>query len=335
MAEQLRVTPGLDSAYVAGSLTAGLGNATSDVDLFLLSESDSVADEPVQFEQNGERVDVEWMTLADVHRNLDRLDSFTLTPQSLGELWPFFPTLDWYARVLSSQEVIGSRSLLGIRERARAMEPAVTDLIMARWALGYSSSIEDFAGAEQERDYDTASYSGSALCVAAGKAYAASVGDLYLGHKWIYKQLRRSAPALDFDMFAHYARGWWVPEGSHGARRLLWYGQTLLGAAALNRQLAEPLTDLPTDFRDSGPRRVDDRVPVNLDSKILLHHETRGQVRISPKVALVWLWCTGRAEAELVDEVRAAAGKSGIDIAPAEVARVVERLIERGLVVAE
>ncbi|MEO3781473.1 hypothetical protein ABGB16_32765 [Micromonospora sp. B11E3] len=331
-ADLARQTP-VDSAYVAGSLTAGLGNAKSDVDLFILSASDSVPDGPVQFARDGGRIDVEWLTLAQARRVLDALAGMDLTRQRLVELWPHFDDVDWYARFLSSVDVINSPALEKLRAKTKDVRQHIDDLIVVRWALGYNSSLEDFHGAVIEHDYDTASYSGSAMTVASAKAYVASLGDIYIGHKWVYKQLRRSAPLLDLSAFSYYSRGHWVAEGDEGANRMLSYGQTLLGAAALNRLADTPLPELPTVFDGSGPRRATEFVPMSIGDSVLLHHESGRQVKLTARVALVWLWCTGPDLDTVVENVLScAAALPGVSLTASQVRTAVERLVQSGLV---
>jgi hypothetical protein len=138
---------------------------------------------------------------------------------------------------------------------------------------------------------------------------------------------------LSLTEFNRYARGGWVEDGSAGAHRLLAYGQTLLGAAALKRRLGRPLPFLPRVGVGSGLWRHPEYVPLPVGTGILLHHEVRKQIKLAPRVALIWLWCAGSGADEVTDGVLAAAASTGVDLTPDRVRSTVAKLVERELVV--
>ena len=69
-AEMLGSLEPIDSIFAGGSLTAGLGNITSDVDLFLLVKDKTQFEETWQSIDRGNRIDVEVYTLDELGQAL-------------------------------------------------------------------------------------------------------------------------------------------------------------------------------------------------------------------------------------------------------------------------
>src|SRR6266536_381976 len=272
--------PAVLATYVSGSLTAGLGNTTSDADVFAVvgDEADLPASPPQYLAESG-RIDVEYVRTGDLRARFHyRLDA--APGPELAEL---------------------AARLSGLQSRLR-------QALISHWSRVVSDALEDLRGALLDDDPDTAVVVGQKLLLGAAKALAAGCGDYYVGAKWAFRQVRRSAPGFPLDRLRLAQRGGWAdtaaPAASagDGAIRL---AQAMLAAAEL-LGWDEPLADRwpwpePANGREGreaaadGPvlRRQTDCLPFRLDRGVLLNRELVRQHVVQTGIAAVWALCDG------------------------------------------
>jgi predicted nucleotidyltransferase len=295
----------IDSVYIAGSLTAGLGNPTSDADLFvLLNPGVPVGDEAGQYSVDGHRVDVERFCLVDVEAMVEKIAAFELRRDGLTALHKLPDDLDFVFRLNSSETVVESEALLRLRRRITDSLPAVRRTAINYFAIALNGHLEDFLGAAAEGDLDTAAFAGQQLVAYAGKAVAAASGDLYFSNKWVYKQLART-PVEGFStgLFRHYQRGAWTEGGTDAAESLVLFTQTCVTVSQLLAEAGVPLSGWPSwqhGNRGTGLWRNTTFNVLRIPEGVLLHWELNRQLVLKEQPAYVWALCDGRSVDEIV-----------------------------------
>jgi hypothetical protein len=293
----------VDSVYVAGSLTAGLGSSTSDIDLFTIT-SGSPGTPIRQVPADGDRLDVEAYPLSWYESVLSRLGGWSISRTDLRSKALAPAELDVLLRLRQSEIVKDSPRFEALRLLLGQHEDKLRQMTLAMWALEVNGHLSDFRGSVQDEDYDSAVIIGQSLLVCAGKAVAAAAGDLYYGRKWVQCQLRRSVgPAFPRERFSSLQRGEWMqgdPIG--GAAELLSFAQTLAVASQVLGWGDAGVTAWPFWRQGQGHyRRQADFNPIHLTEGVLLNDEMRRQFVVPPQVALIWGLCNGRDEEEIAD----------------------------------
>lgn len=296
----------VDSAWLSGSLLAGLGTDTSDVDVFvMLAEGVPVEEEMRQIFGGGERVDVEFYEAAAVEAAVDAVLDFELTHHSMAPVWLPEKDLDLVIRMSCAETLRDSPRWAELRRRLDDGAAVVRQRMLARWAVEANNFLEDFEGARLDGDLEATALVGQSLMLVAGKAVAAAAGDVYLGRKWVYHQLRRSAgSAFPLDEFARYQLGRWGEEGlDEGCAKFTGLLQTcLIAAQTLGWHAPTDLDRWPHWTRESnGPVRRPAYNAIRLSEGVELNWELHRQVVVKPDVALVWGLCNGQSEDAVIE----------------------------------
>lgn len=300
---------GVDSVYIGGSLTAGLGNATSDADLFVLvGDSSAVDARPTQYGVDGHRVDVERRPVVEAETMVARLADVELRRDDLTVLHDLPGILDFVCRLRACEVVVDSERLRELRRQIEVSLPSIRRTAVNCAAAAVNGHLEDFVGAAAEGDLDTAALVGQSLVAHAGKAVTWAAGDLYASPKWVYKQLARSGmTGFPLDLFAHYQRGAWIASGRSAAEELILFVQSCVAVAQLLDDAGAPLDSWPGwQQRASAEgwwRSTGFTVMRTVDG-VLLHWELGRQVVLKEQPSFVWALCDGRSTDEIVDAVR-------------------------------
>ncbi|MFI2642832.1 PqqD family protein [Streptomyces sp. NPDC018610] len=330
----------IDSMYIAGSLTAGLGNPTSDADLFVLYNDESaMGDDVTQYNVNGHRVDVERYTLAFVEEAVDLITSFELRRDNLTELHKLPDKLDFVCRLYTSEIVAPSPSLDGFKQRLDASIANIRQVAVNYSAIAVNGHLEDFLGAAVDGDFETAALVGQELTAYAGKAVTAASGDLYYSKKWVYKQLDRT-PVANFpkDTFVDFQRGTWTGRGHQAAEELVFFVQTCVAASQLLSRQGVSLDAWPWAAPAApgaeGLWRNPSYNVLGQSDGILLHWELRRQLMLRDPAAFVWALCDGRSPQGVVDAVQRLAEHVPAlkTMTPERIERLLESLRSRDLV---
>ncbi|MFF9018216.1 nucleotidyltransferase domain-containing protein [Streptomyces sp. NPDC014870] len=301
----------VDSVYLAGSLTAGLGNPTSDADLFVLLSpgAQAGADDVTQYSVDGHRVDVERYALADVEAQVERIVTFELRRDGLTELHKLADPLDFVLRLLTSETVVASPALSRLQERVAASLANVRRTAINYAAIGVNGHLEDFLGAAAEGDLDTAAFAGQELVAHAGKAVTGASGDLYFSNKWVYKQLARTpVDGFPVEAFTSYQRGLWTAGGVEEAEALVRFVQTCVCVSQLLGGAGVPLGAWPSwtpeTSRTEGLWRHPAYNVLTSGDGVLLHWELHRQLLLKEPAAYVWALCDGRTQDDVIAGVR-------------------------------
>ncbi|MEU8001129.1 nucleotidyltransferase domain-containing protein [Catellatospora sp. NPDC049111] len=294
-----------DSVYLGGSLTAGLGSPTSDVDVFVLT-TDTEAQSGVarQFKVDTERIDLETYTVAWVDSLLDKVGQWESNRQRLRHNALNATELDFLLRLRQIQVIKNSANLDRILARLAEHDDRLRQMALSTWALSCNGWLSDFKGALLDNDGESAGLIGQSVLVCVGKAAAAAAGDLYYGLKWVHQQLHRSiGDAFPHEVFRHWQRGGWATEpATADGLDFLVFQQTVGAAAQLLGWNGPAVKEWP--FWETGTgqyRRNPQYNTIHLTEGVLLNYELQRQLVVKPDVALVWALSNGRDEDEIVD----------------------------------
>lgn len=324
-----------DAVYVAGSLTAGLGNPTSDADVFVLVD-DTANHSTQQQVHNGERVDIEYYTVAELAQAVERVTQTAVDHSTLSALWSLADEFDLVFRLLTSQIVHTSPRLQGIVGELHDREAAARSNAVNYWVLAANSDREDFIGAVLDEDWPTAAYAGQVMMTSAGKALTSAAGDLYHGRKWVYKQLGRSLPpAFPTADFAYFQRGNWAEDGAAGAAAALLFAQTCSLVAQLHPHGSlEGWRRWTVSASSRGYWRDPGYAVFGMGDRVLLHYELQRQLTLGPRTAAVWGLCMGLTAEQIIEEIQSSAWLSGLlgRVTAEDVERLLGDLADKGLI---
>lgn len=231
-AEKFSPDPTVDSVFIGGSLTAGLGSLTSDVDLFVLVEENASLRKTWQAIVENNRIDVEVYTIREFETALDDVLSVDFSREAISKVWALKSKMDLIARFERSVVVKRSKMLKEAEQRLAAEKDKFYALLTNYWSLVFEAVKEDFIGSVLAGDYQTAVYLGQNLLSVAGKSFVSAFGDSYFGEKWVYQQLKRSCLSREtFQKFFSLQMGEWNRDGRRGAVEVLYMAQNLILAA--------------------------------------------------------------------------------------------------------
>ncbi len=194
-----------DLLFASGSLTTGLGNCHSDLDLFLITRRDLSAkadfDQAITFRLGGLQVDLEFVAPSYIVDLVDRLracHASVVAGEERKSLNIPPRTLDFLHRVQTGRAMAGHARFNALRDSFEAGH--LRAMIVGRSAVIASSEQEDFVGYLQENDFDSARFAGSRMLDAAIDACLAALGNTMVKEKWRMRLVERLAtPSWDAD----------------------------------------------------------------------------------------------------------------------------------------
>lgn len=286
----------IDSVYLSGSLAASLGNKASDVDVFVVVRDHcDGAINGVQEIKKGTRFDIKFQTVAAIEDAVRKLTTWHTSLEDVRCLYTSPERMQAWIKLYYGYDIITSARLAKFRELLKLKEREVRQLVISWWAFRASCHYEDFKGACDERDADLAGIAGRYITLFTGKALAASAGDLYIGEKWVYRQLSRSLPDLPLRAFRHFMNAEWTANLDEGRRRLLWYAQINLMAAQTLGWLEPNIMHWPDWHLGDGPAKCRvGLIPVRLKDGIILYDEGKEVCLLNPECGLLWALAHGR-----------------------------------------
>lgn len=301
-ARDMAEDPTIDSVYLAGSLTAGLGSPTSDVDVFVLAEA-AQSGLARQLRVGNERLDIETYSIAWVDEALAKLSRWESSRQKLRFNALSEEELDFLIRMRDIEVVKSSPHLRRLRKALADATDRLRQMTLSTWALRANGHLSDFKGAVQDGDLESAGLICQSLLASAAKSVTTAAGDLYFGAKWVHRQLRRSlADSFPHDLFQTWQSGAWAREsGADAIRDVMFFQQTLVAAGQLLGWHGTSVSEWP--FWETGKgtyRRNPSYNTIHLTEGVLLNNELQRQLVVKADVALVWALSNGREEDEIV-----------------------------------
>lgn len=305
-AEKYLSSSDVDSVFIGGSLTAGLGNVTSDIDLFVIVNDKSRCRDTCQTISAGNRVDTEVYTVEEIQAAIAGVCAFEFRVSSSPQVWKMEDSLDLVSRFQHGVFVKESETIQRLRAFLRENASQFNNLLTNYWALDVEANKEDFLGASLDGDYDTAALAGQGLVSAVGKAIVSSLGDTYFGKKWVCRQLARTAPeGLSLPDFLEYQSGSWKNSASSGALAVLYFVQDCLLAAQLNATSGSHSISRLCEKKNvaAGYHRHPGYTVFSEGGKVLLHWELNKQFYVSTRMAWLWGICQGLTLSEIRAEI--------------------------------
>lgn len=328
LAHEYSERPGMVGAYLSGSLVAGLGSATSDVDLFLVYGSDPSSSTAVQRQVDGVRVDVEVRTVDQLERLIEQLGRYRASLDGIDQLVTSLPTLDEAVRFLIGHDVAGAEALG--RLRARLDPDELRKIIIGRHSNICVNLLTDVLGLLSDGEMRSALHVSRTLLLWALQAYLAGCGELYVADKWTWRKFARVGVARESieAMWRLYDGG--SSEGDLVLERIR-LSQALLVAAMVDGWDQPSATSWSRWLsRGSGPRRALNRLPMRLaDATYLTSSVTEHKVRVGLDGLRIWGLADGRPRDLIVEEM--------LDFLPGsadrgQVERYLDRLLELGVI---
>ncbi|MEU4776023.1 nucleotidyltransferase domain-containing protein [Micromonospora sp. NPDC023644] len=335
-AERLAENPDIESVYLCGSLTAGLGNSTSDVDIYVVVHDGERPARPEQSDYDGQRVDIEVRTVRDLRRLAEGLRDAHATTEDNSAVWRLEEHFDDAVRLLSAEFVKAGPETVHTRDLLVQHVDRIRQVLISFRQIRCVNVIEDINGFLDDGLLDGALVTSGAMLNEALEIFLFGCGDLYLGHKWIWHRLERSAgPTFPTEQVRRLAfRAPERPADIVGfVRDRIAFSQVCLTAALVDGW------DRPEaggwrhwTVGADGPRRASDWLPYRFDDGLYLDTFRRRRFRMQPQWLRLWAECGGgRSLAEVVKEHLVDADG---DLTEAEVVQRLDKMFEAGTLVA-
>ncbi len=335
VAARLAARPGVASVFVIGSLTVGLGNHMSDVDIYVAGPD--VTRKREQVFVGPVRIDVHRLTMERLTDAVRRVVEATLRSDDGADVVPDQDVVT--ALRLRCGEIVVDGGASDLQQTLREHDGTLRRLMITRWLNLAHYGQEDLAGLiDVPEDADAATMVARLLLRTAGKALAAACDDLFPGEKWLWRQLDRSAPvSFPHAHYRHLLRA--DPLGPAGDAvsliDLRRFAQTCLAAAGTLGWHGAPMAHWPRWRSGGGPlHRVPDlSLRAYRDAVVVTSPDSR-RVRLSHEAALVWALCDGVDVPTLqqdVERLRSVHTGSG-QLSPARVAALADELLAARLI---
>lgn len=188
IADELGGPARVEFAYLGGSLAVGLGNAFSDVDLYVVGAQLPAADSAVR--AGGVLVHVNPVPAVEVLELIGITRGFRATSTERTQIQLDFKTLYKLTHLATGRVLAASPRWAA--ERARLDLRVLRQLMICRNANIAGGAAEDAAGALISADPLTALTASQTALQAGAEAVLAAVGDLYCAPKFLLRRLMRS-----------------------------------------------------------------------------------------------------------------------------------------------
>lgn len=290
--------------FLSGSIAVGLGNAASDIDVYVIEANGNASRQQVFAEDT--RVDVHYIPYPVLQSAVDRvlgLRLFAVGPDAGGSVAGADVMLA--VHLYQGEIVHDDGQLAQLCGRLAGSPLTLRRAVINHWVLSAAGCYEDWNGLRDSTaadDQDAALLIARAALTAAAKAVAAAEGDLHFGEKWVWHQLARSAPAgFAQEHCRRLMRA--DPLGQRAGLRIdeiMVFAQTCIAAATTLGWQGVSLGQWPTWRGSEGPLARDASYAVRpyQDGLVLMGPGSR-HVRLKPDVALVWALADGVCAADL------------------------------------
>lgn len=316
-------------AFYSGSLVAGLGHPTSDIDLHVVLGPDEFLEHNI-FDREEFRVQVTVVRPETLDSVASRTQLFLATRTDRRQT-SFEATELWHLiRTCVSELVEGDDELVATFQAIDRHVAA--QILMVRFATEASIFADDVDGMVQLREHASAYYTAGLALRAAIEVSLASQGDLYALPKFLFTRVARCAalaPCMP-DLWNMLQAG---PEWDdrvameQAVPRMLRAAQQLIADALLRGwdgpidrfRLPRPTAVGPTRDPFGGLIRFSDAWAMPARS---------GPLRASDQIVALWAACTGQSIDDVADEL----AWHAILLQPGELDGVLAKLADRGVV---
>ncbi|GMQ59552.1 hypothetical protein AN1V17_39490 [Vallitalea sediminicola] len=188
-------------AYISGSLTEGFGNATSDIDVFIIydnrdkfkivQETSSVIKSENSIINNfiyqGIRFDIEYLSLNHFNRIISKLNNINFkTDEHI-----FFEEdiLDFIHRLINAMPIANEEKFVKIKSNINFENLKIYQAI--NHSRAFADGIEDIRGATISKDFGTAFFRTRKMIDICLNGFLCIQGETNPKSKWIYRKLLR------------------------------------------------------------------------------------------------------------------------------------------------
>lgn len=312
-------------AYFSGSLAAGLGHTTSDLDVHVVVRDGHALDQHT-FVVDGLRVQLTPLPMERLARLAEITREFVATKNDRTQAELDRRVLWDVMRVVSSELVFADDETAGLfhaidRDVARK-------ILMSNFAHPVARLGEDAVGLAGAGDLHSAYVCGTLALQSGIQVAVAGSGDLYYQEKFLFARIRRTPLAAHFHLLWElmYGLGDRDPTDDDVVRRF--QAANALAASGLLDGWDSPSTEPPSMVVGGpGPTRSPFWSVMRFADSVALAGAGE-PLRISPDVARLWVSLNGRPLAEVTDDLRA----RGINVPTDVVYRTVQRLTRAGAV---
>lgn len=177
-----------DIAYISGSLIEGFGNASSDIDVFLITAGDPAYNGPFGTALGDYYLDLEIFTRCGMQALSERLN--VLDPSDLRAVWLTpLADLDLYYRTLIGEPRHNREGFDAMHE---AFHREVAERLLAAWCgLRYAASVQHSQEELEAGQAIGAAIAAQAAAASALDAYLAEHGEAFPSLKWRQEKLAR------------------------------------------------------------------------------------------------------------------------------------------------
>jgi predicted nucleotidyltransferase len=311
---RLATEPGVRWVYVSGSVAAGLGTSTSDVDIIAVVDDEDCPG-PRRLQEASHRVEVEFRPRAWLYDALSAVEDVTL---SHGNVWdPAFSlrSLNPAIHVLLGIPVVSDEESRQVHHRLTKLAGKLRCALIFAVSAEMLKTLDDLLGAHQDHDEATAELLSRTMLLLAAQAFLFGCGDYYPGEKWTLQKLRRSGGSFPLVRFMHLLQGHddghAIPVGDLVARRLQ-MAQTVLAVAQHSGWKSAAAGDW-SGWSDAavGVVRSPEVLTFRADDAVRLCFVLTGrEFDISEQELALWALLDGRGPAEAVSRMCALAGNA-------------------------
>lgn len=201
--------------YMAGSIMEGFGNATSDIDVYVICDDFSTTlnnecnrDFHIKKDdylirnviENEVRYDFEYYTWSKFDSLIDKINSLNFqTDEHLVKMSE--NDIDFLHRLKHGKPVVNEEKFNNIKKRVNFNN--LSKYLVVVYVEKYDGFLEDLEGALESKDYGTAFILTRLLLEHSLLAYLAAYGETNPSRKWIYRKLKRYQENHDENTVLH------------------------------------------------------------------------------------------------------------------------------------
>lgn len=335
-ARDIATQRGYSRVYTGGAPLAGLGSPRSDIDIFVvLDEMSSDLDEQVEYE--GQRVDLEYMTLAGLTKRVAQAVPFVATataPEQLGRASRSW--LDKTTRFLLGEIVVDDGSLKDLHSRLTSGVDDFTKLVIARHAQDIQNKGEDVDGALLNGDMFSAEYQSREIVYHAAESVLCAEGDPYINTKWLGARWARTMRGKSLESLGELLENMGHPDRRFAVARNMWLSQDLVAQAATGYRY-EIVTELPATTAHPRPFAWRDPKFALLplaDGLVATRDFGRG-TKLSREGVLLWMVAHGRSRQQAVELAGEHFRAEGSAVSLVEIGKYYDSLLAKGLIMVD
>jgi hypothetical protein len=322
--------------FTGGAPLAGLGSPRSDIDIFVvLDDKSSGSDEQTEFE--GQRVDIEYLTLAELAQRVASAVPFRATaaePAQLGRASRSW--LDTLTRFLLGEIMVDDGNLEALHGKLTNQSSDYTRLVIARHAQDFQNRAEDVDGALLNGDLFGADYQSREMVYLAAEAALCAQGDLYINTKWLAARWERTMRGSVLEPVGEFIADLSLPDRRQAVRRNIWLAQDLFVQAATGYRYT-----LTTDFPDAWPIPPgvvwrDPKLSIlPFSDGIVVRRDFGRGMRLSSEGMLLWALAHGRDRESAVTETAKHLEAAGHYVSTPEIDEYYGNLLRAGLMMGQ